>query len=435
MIRADMGNDNLERERPPAAQAAMNPPAWIDSLTAHDSRHAQTLTSPQPGRAWGHAAQGALQSLHSILEVMPAVALVLDRTGHIAWANGRATRLLGYALGELIGMPVEAVLAPSRWDERPLSFAALNTAEGLPHSVTRVAVARAKNGACVEAHVSASASLAIGPAARIVVVIEPDTEADASALAAEPGNESRRLHRERASEIGDMAAALAHEVDQPLTAILSNAQAAQRFLAQNPPAIGDLRELLGEVVDDSARAHAIIRRMRQSAKCEPAETSPVDVGSLVRDVIRLLRRETQACGAAVAARIDDGLPQPRGDVVQLQQVLVNLLRNALDAVHECRVQDRRVCIVVNAGVDRDKVCIAVRDHGPGVEAERFVTLFKPFVTSKPQGLGLGLSISRTIVMAHGGQLWAERNADRGLTFHIELPAESAAVQTRTRLSK
>ncbi len=430
VIRANMGIEKLKRERSRGGLAATSLMSWLDRIKTHGSPHAQAFEVSQAGVAWGHVADGIAQSLHSILEVMPAVALVLDAAGNIAWANGRATRVLGYALGEMMGMPVEAVLVPSRSDERPISFAAVKPAEGQLHSVTRVAVARTKNGASLAAHVTASASLAMGPAARIVVVIEPVAD---DAVGTAPDNEQRRLHRERVSEIGDMAAALAHEVDQPLTAILSNAQAAQRFLAQNPPAMGDLCELLGEVVSDSTRAHAIIRKMRQPARSEAGEMSPVDVGSLVRDVIRQLRRETQACGAAVGARIEDGLPQLRGDAVQLQQVLVNLLLNALDAVHDCRAQDRRVCVAVSAAADRGKVCLDVRDSGPGVDAEQFGTLFKPFVTSKPQGLGLGLSISRTIIMAHGGQLWAERNADRGMTFHIELPAESAAVQTAARL--
>jgi two-component system sensor kinase FixL len=238
-----------------------------------------------------------------------------------------------------------------------------------------------------------------------------------------PGNLYDILPRTHASEIGDLAAALAHEVDQPLTAILSNAQAAQRFLAQTPPALMDLRELLAEVVADSMRAHTIIRNMRQSARREPAGTSSVDAGNLVREVVRLLRREIDACDVTVCEQVEEDLPLVPGDAVQLQQVLVNLLRNALEAVRACRAEHRRVCITVAATEDRGKVCIAVSDQGPEVDSDRIATLFKPFVTSKPQGLGLGLPISRNIIMAHGGQLWAERNADRGLTFHIELPAQ------------
>lgn len=426
-----MGNEKLKLNRSRAEHAAASLLGWLDRIKPRSLPNGKALAAPQTGHVSALPTQAIAQSLHSVLEVVPAAALVIDEAGSIAWANGMATRVLGYALGELTGMRIEAVLVAWRKDERPVSFAALKSEQGRPHSVTRVAVARSKNGTAIDVHVSASAPLAAGPAARMVVVIEPEGH---DATLAEPSSEPRRLRRERASEVGDMAAALAHEVDQPLTAILSNAQAAQRFLAQNPPAVSDLRELLGEVVSDSTRAHAIIRKMRQSARCEPPELCPVDVGSLVREVIRLLRRETETCGAAVGARIDDGLPQVHGDAVQLQQVLVNLLLNALDAVHDCRTEDRRVCIVVTASEDRGKVRVAIRDHGPGVDADRLVTLFKPFMTSKPQGLGLGLSISRTIVMAHGGQLWAERNAERGLTFHIELPAEGAYVQTNTRFS-
>lgn len=431
MIRTSLGNEKLKLEKSKSRYVANGLWLWLDRVKAHVSPRREAFALSLPGKARAHDAEDGGPSLHSILNVVPAMAIVLGSAGRIAWANGRATQVLGYALAEMTGMPVNAVLVPSRRDEGPISFAALTTAEGLPHSVTRVAIARAKNGMDTEVRVTASASLAVGPAAWIVVVIEPETN-DAPGMAVH--DEQRRSHRERASEIGDMAAALAHEVDQPLTAILSNAQAAQRFLAQNPPAMGELRELLGEVVADSARAHAIIRKMRQSARCEPAATTPLDVGSLVRDVIRLLRRETQACGVAVGARIEDGLPRVRGDAVQLQQVLVNLLLNALDAVHECHAEDRKVCIAVTATEDRGKVRVAMRDQGPGVEADQLATLFKPFVTSKPHGLGLGLSISRTIVMAHGGQLWTERNADRGMTFHIELPAEPEAVQTVARSS-
>ncbi|MEX3916349.1 sensor histidine kinase [Paraburkholderia sp. BR10872] len=156
----------------------------------------------------------------------------------------------------------------------------------------------------------------------------------------------------------------------------------------------------------------------------------IDVGSLVREVTRLLRRETQALDAAMATRIEAALPRLRGDALQLQQVLVNLLLNALDAVHDSACEDRRICVCVTTTANRDKVCIAIRDHGCGVDVSQFATLFKPFVTSKPGGLGLGLSISRTIVVAHGGQLWAERNPDRGMTFHVDLPAQAESMNAQ-----
>jgi two-component system sensor kinase FixL len=361
------------------------------------------------------------QSLRSILEVVPAAALVLDTPNSVIWANGRATQVLGYALDEMMGMPIESFVVPSPRDNRPISFAAAGFAQGSPQSTTWAAVAHTKSGANLQAQLTMSASLPIGSQPHVVVVIEPQRED-----VPPPSILQGILHRTSVSELGDMAAAIGHEVDQPLTAILSNAQAAQRFLAQNPPALDDLRELLADVVADSARAHAIIRKMRQSVRGEPGGTSPIDLGGLLRNVIQLLRRETQTFGAKTCIRVEDGLPQLRGDADQLQQVLVNLLRNALDAVRDCRIEHRRIDVSVRATEDRGTVFITVSDQGMGVDDDRLGSLFMPFVTSKPQGLGLGLPISRNIVMAHGGQLWAERNADRGLTFHIELPAHSGS---------
>ncbi|MFP4896191.1 ATP-binding protein [Paraburkholderia sp. EG304] len=364
-----------------------------------------------------------LQSLRSILEVVPAAALVLDTSNNVIWANGSAIQLLGYALEEILGMPIESFIVPSARDNRPISIATMRVAQRSPQSMTWAAIAHTKSGAHLRAKATMSASLPIGPQTNVVVVIEPQREeAEGVPAASVP----QGILRTRESELGDIAVAISHEVDQPLTAILSNAQAAQRFLAQNPPALGDLQELLADVVADSTRAHAIIRRMRQSARGETAGTSPIAVDGLVRDVIQLLRRETQTCGAKVFARIEDGLPQLRGDAVQIQQVLVNLLRNALDAVRDRPLEQRRIDVSVRAIEDRGTVCIDVSDQGVGVDDDRLGSLFMPFVTSKPQGLGLGLAISRSIVMAHDGKLWVERNADRGLTFHIELPSHSGS---------
>ncbi|WP_176383314.1 ATP-binding protein [Paraburkholderia youngii] len=403
----------------PRAVAALR--EWLIRMTRSGLRHAVKPTMQNRHQALSNPQDLLAQSLHRILEVVPAVALVLDKSHVVVWANGRATQILGYTLDEMSGMRIESILVPSPRDNRPISFAAERVLQGLPQSTTWSAVTRTKSGRELQAQVTMSASLAIEPEPRVVVVIEPQV-VDATDVLAPGDLEGIPLHAST-SDLGNLAAALGHEVDQPLTAILSNAQAAQRFLAQTPPAIGDLRELLADVVADSERAHAIVRKMRRSAKGEPTATSLVDLGCLVRDVIRLLRRETQARGATVCAGVAEGLPRSRGDVVQLQQVLVNLLLNALDAVRDCRVEHRRIDVTVCASDDRGKVCIAVIDQGPRVDADRFETLFMPFVTSKPRGLGLGLTISRTIVMAHGGRLWVERNAGRGLTFHVELPTQ------------
>ncbi|HTH61230.1 MAG TPA: ATP-binding protein [Paraburkholderia sp.] len=421
-----MGNGRLNPRPFGPRQAVAKLLSWFDRFKAGRAVHPDARAFPRPRQTRANVADQVAQALYGTLEVVPAVALVLDDAGKVVWANGRTTLLLGYALDEMTGTPVSSVLMPCARDERPITFASLTDASAMPHCVTRVAVARTRSGDEIEVRTTGTLSFIDGTTARVVVIVEPDP-GDATGAAAQRSDQ-RRLHRERASEIGDMAAALAHEVDQPLTAILSNAQAAQRFLAQSPPNVGDLRELLGEVVSDSTRAHAIIRKMRKFAKREPVELRPVDLGCLVRDVVRLLHRETEAYGVALSTRIDDCMPQLSGDATQLQQVLVNLLMNAFDAVQARSVEDRAVCVNVTSSDDRSTLHIDIRDSGAGVTADQFGTLFKSFATSKPEGLGLGLSISRTLVTAHGGQLWAERNVDSGMTFHIALPAEGAVAK-------
>lgn len=266
-------------------------------------------------------------------------------------------------------------------------------------------------------------------------LIKTSQGARAAAGAPEPevrSDDRANLHLERVSDVGDMAAALAHEVDQPLTAILSNAQAARRFLSSTPPDIAELFELLDEIVADSTRAHAIIRKMRRFGQREQAEMSSIDMACLVREVIQHLHRRGQECDVLLGSHIDNGLPLLYGDAVQLQQVLVNLIINAFDAVLECGPGDRAVFVEVGAMPGGNAVRIAVRDRGRGMSDEQLAVLFKPFSTSKPDGMGLGLSISRIIVVGHGGRLWAERNRDRGMTFHIELPAEGVATNTGAR---
>ena len=235
VIKVHADNGKLSLDRSLATQSVAITLSWFNRIAARGSRYsyAEAFTPLQPVDAKVRVSEGELRSLHCVLEVMPAAALVLDDRASIAWANGRAAQVLGYALDELVGMPVERMLLPSGRDDRPVSFANLKHADAVSRSVTRNAVARTKSGAEIDVRVTASASLGLGSAARIVVVVEPDTADLAASVPLE--NEQRRLHRQRASEVGDMAAALAHEIDQPLTAILSNAQAAQRFLAQSPP--------------------------------------------------------------------------------------------------------------------------------------------------------------------------------------------------------
>jgi PAS domain S-box-containing protein len=230
-------------------------------------------------------------------------------------------------------------------------------------------------------------------------------------------------HVTRVSTMGELAASLAHELNQPLTAILSNAQAAQRFLAADPADLSELREILADIVEDDIRAGEVIWRMRTLIKKEELEFAPLDVGTVIGDVVLLAHSDAVLHNIRVSHEIDPHLWQVRGDRVQLQQVLLNLLLNAFDAMHDCPPDKRE--IHVRAARDGGRMVeITVADHGAGLTIDKLEKIFQPFYTTKHDGLGLGLSISRSIIEAHGGRLWAENNPDRGATFYFTLPVSS-----------
>jgi PAS domain S-box-containing protein len=226
-------------------------------------------------------------------------------------------------------------------------------------------------------------------------------------------------HLTRVSTIGELSASLAHELNQPLTAILSNAQAAQRFLVAEPPDMEELREILKDIVQDDSRASEVIQRMRALVKKGEVAFVPLDLAEVIRDVVRLIHNDAVLLNVDVALELNPALPLVRGDRVQLQQVVLNLMINALDAMKDCPVDERRV--VLEAKQDAGAVRVAVRDRGIGLSSDKIDKIFQPFYTTKRDGLGMGLSISRSIIETHGGRLWVENNSDRGATFYCALP--------------
>jgi two-component system, LuxR family, sensor kinase FixL len=227
-------------------------------------------------------------------------------------------------------------------------------------------------------------------------------------------------HLTRVSTMGELSASLAHELNQPLTAILSNAQAAQRFLIANPAELEELREILKDIVKDNTRASEIIQRMRALVKKEELAFAPIDLGSVVRDVAALVRSDAILQGVRILLEVNPDLPPVRGDKVQLQQVVLNLLLNAFDAMKDCPANEREVKVVAET-VCASLLKLTVRDRGAGLNGDSLDKIFEPFYTTKRDGLGMGLAISRSIIDAHGGRLWAESNRDRGATFYCTLP--------------
>jgi PAS domain S-box-containing protein len=243
-------------------------------------------------------------------------------------------------------------------------------------------------------------------------------------------------HATRISTMGVLAASLAHELIQPLTAILSNVQAAQRFMSQDSMDPVEVREILKDVADDGTRASEVIRRMRALAKKGELDIAPLDLSSVIRDVALLVQGDAIVRGVRFSMELHAALPV-NGDRVQLQQVMLNLLLNAFDAVKDCP-SGRHIVVVTAESGGAGIIRVAVRDSGVGLTGDKLDKIFTPFFTSKPDGLGLGLSISRSIVEAHGGRLRAENNPDEGATFYFTLPMRAGtrdrSIQTNVALS-
>ncbi|MGK3963413.1 response regulator [Sorangium sp. So ce118] len=230
-------------------------------------------------------------------------------------------------------------------------------------------------------------------------------------------------HLNRVSAMSELAASLAHELSQPLAAILSNAQAAERLLAHAPPDIAEVRAALADIMADDRRAGQVIQRMRAMLRKGELSVAALDLDELIREVVRLMASAALLAGTTVRIELAPGLPRVRGDGIQLQQVLLNLLVNALDAVAR-RLPEARLVVVRTRRADGGRVELSVADSGDGIPPADLERVFEPFFTSKPQGLGVGLAISRSIVEAHGGRLWAEHSPGEGATFRCALPVWS-----------
>ncbi|HYH41302.1 MAG TPA: ATP-binding protein [Burkholderiales bacterium] len=228
-------------------------------------------------------------------------------------------------------------------------------------------------------------------------------------------------HMTRVFTLGELSASLAHELNQPLTAILSNAQAAQRFIsAGGVTDLQEVSEILGDIVEDNKRAGEVIRRVRSLVKKEGLDAEPLDMARAVREVVLLLHSDAVLRNVSVSLEAEPALPAVLGDRIQLQQVTLNLLLNAFDAVKESNASERAVVLKVEPD-GKDMLKVAVSDSGHGLAGDCVDQVFDAFYTTKPNGLGMGLSISRSIVEAHRGRLWAENNPGRGTTFFFTVP--------------
>ena len=223
--------------------------------------------------------------------------------------------------------------------------------------------------------------------------------------------------------MGQLTASIAHEVKQPIGATATNAEAALRWLGARRPNLQEARQALDRIVNDSMRAGDIIDRIRDLIKKAPPRKGGVDINEAIREVIELTRGEAAKSGVSMQTHLPEGLPLIHGDRVQLQQVILNLIVNAVEAMSDIAEAPHE--LLITTGLDEPSgVLVSVRDTGPGLAPATVERLFEPFYTTKPTGLGMGLSICRSIIEAHGGRLWVEANEPRGAIFQFLTPVKA-----------
>ncbi|HWN77661.1 MAG TPA: ATP-binding protein [Bradyrhizobium sp.] len=231
-------------------------------------------------------------------------------------------------------------------------------------------------------------------------------------------------HANRLATMGKLTASITHEVNQPLAAARNNLIAALNFLDRTPPDLVEVREALACAVKDNDRTSAIVGRIRALMQKAPTRIDSVNVNKAAREVIELTYGEALKNGVSVRTQLADGLPLIQGDGVQLQQVILNLILNAVQSMGAVTNGTREV-LITTSQTEPNEVCLGVQDTGPGLSPESLSRLFEPFYTTKPEGMGIGLCICRSIIEAHGGRLWATRCEPRGALFQFTIPATRA----------
>ncbi|WP_279387620.1 PAS domain-containing sensor histidine kinase [Paraburkholderia kirstenboschensis] len=359
----------------------------------------------------------------SALEFLPVAILMVDQQGRIALANEQTGKLFGYRLDELGGQPATMLVPQLLVGSDCALQTEVSRVEQSGTVATSDLMARRKDGTEFLIEAGLNTLRFEDELATLAVIVDRTERLELHR------NQQELAHLTRISTIGELATSLAHEIIQPLTAIRNNAEAAQRFIAMDPVDLDEMREALRDIVEADERASEVIRRIRALVRKGEREVAPLKPATVVRDVLLLLRSDAIARGVRMSLHVDGNVPEVFGDRVQLQQVLLNLLLNAFDAMNDLPASSRMVTVVVT--VESPLVVrVAVRDCGTGLPSgERSGMIFKPFFSSKRDGLGLGLSISRSIIELHGGRLWAENNPERGATFCFTLPAVEPAHQS------
>jgi len=336
---------------------------------------------------------------------------IANTDGYFLRLNPAWERTLGYTSEELLAKRFLEFVHPDDMDSTLKALSRLASRQKVFYFENRY---RCKDGTYRWLQWSSS------PAGNLIYSAARDVTENKRAEAEAFQARSQLFQLDRLSRMGELTASLAHELNQPLAAILSNAQAGLRFLQSGKIDLDELREILQDITQDDQRAGSVIRSLRSMVKREEVERKPVILNNVLNDVVQIFHTESVFRNVRVETELDGSLPPVLGDKVQLQQVVLNLILNAADAMSENPPEQRKIILCTR--VKDDRVRVTVRDFGAGVDQANLERIFEAFFTTKGAGLGMGLNICRAVVEAHGGRIRAENNPDRGATFVFELPA-------------
>jgi PAS domain S-box-containing protein len=352
-------------------------------------------------------------------EASPSGIVLIDNQGRIVLVNSHVEELFGYNRKELLGKRIE-ILVPERFasqhPEHRARFLAAPTARAM--GAGRELFGRRKDGS--EFPVEIGLSPIQTPEGMLVLAAVVDISARKLAEAEAIQRREEVGHLSRVAVMGELAASIAHELNQPLAGIISNASAGQRFIDRGNVDLHELRELLADVIADGRRAGEVIRGIRNMVKKGSQVREPVSLNDLVTNVVRMVTSDAMLRSCDLDTLLEPDLPSIEGDPIQLQQVLLNLLVNAFDAMRDTPLSRRKVLIVTERN-GNNAIRTSVRDYGTGIPAEARDRLFDHFFTTKAQGLGMGLAIVRSIVESHSGTIAGENAEGGGARFHFTLP--------------
>jgi PAS domain S-box-containing protein len=364
-----------------------------------------------------HTIESTLREQANLLELTHDAIFVRDGNDTITYWNRAAEQLYGWPRQEAIGRHADELLQtrfPAPRDEIRAELLKQGAWEGeLIHT--------ARSGARVVA--ASRWALQRDKEGKPLGVLENNTDITAATAAQEELHQAQSAlaHAARVATLGELSASIAHEVNQPLAAIITNGEAALRWMARQEPDLGEAQDALKRVIQDGERASEVIRRIRALTRKNEQKRTLLNLNAVIEESLALVQREIAGRHIVLALDLAADLPAVEADRIQMQQVLINLLLNAVQSMDAVAPETRR--LTIRSSLDEHgQAGLAVEDSGPGFDPDTAAKLFSAFFTTKSSGMGMGLSICRSIVEAAGGRIWASRNSGPGATFHVTLPS-------------